>query len=138
MISDIVARRLKLKISPTHSGAHQVDRSKLKVLGSVCVNLQYKENEFTYDALVCKDVGEILLCWIPFLEQEIIPNPVDKCIEVRSQQVDKVVIDPDNILTQSQKSEFKKTLEKLKEVFSSMAGRYNGVLGNLNSQNYTE
>ena len=85
MISDIVARRLKLKISPTLSGAHQVDRSRLKVIGSVCVTLQYKKDEFVFDALVCRDIGDIMLCGNPFLEQGIIPNPVNKCIEVRSQ-----------------------------------------------------
>ena len=62
-----------------------MDKSKLKVLGSVCVTLHYKKNEFIYEALVCSDVGDIMLGGNPFLEQGIIPNPVDKCVEVRSQ-----------------------------------------------------
>ena len=43
VISD-VAKKLKLKISPTCSGANQLDKSKLKVLGSVCVTLYYMKN----------------------------------------------------------------------------------------------
>ena len=74
-----------MKESPTRFTAHQVDKTKLKVLGLVCVTLHYKKNEFTYEALVCRNIGEIMLGGNPFLEQGIIPNPVDKCIEVRSQ-----------------------------------------------------
>ena len=85
VISEIVAKKLNMKISPTRSSAHQVDKSKLQVLGSVSVTLHYKKNEFTYEALVCRNIGEIMLGGNPFLEQGIIPNPVDKCIEVRSQ-----------------------------------------------------
>ena len=49
-------------------------------------------------------------------------------------QVDKVVIDPDNVLSLSQKTNFKTILEDYKQVFSSKAGKYNGVLGNLNAR----
>lgn len=85
VVSDIRAKRLKLKISPTRSGANQVDRTRLKVLGSVYVTLNNKEETFLYDALVCADIGDIMICGNPLMAQGIIPNPVDKCIEVRSQ-----------------------------------------------------
>ena len=85
VISDIRAKRLRLKISPTRSGANQVDRTKLKVLGSVYVTLNNKDDTFVYDALVCTDIGDIMICGNPLMSQGIIPNPVDKCIEVRSQ-----------------------------------------------------
>ena len=85
VISDIRAKCLKLKISPTRSGANQVDKTRLKVLGSVYVTLNNKEDTFIYDALVCADIGDIMICGNPLMAQGIIPNPVDKCIEVRSQ-----------------------------------------------------
>ena len=85
VISDIRAKRLRLKISPTRSGANQVDRTKLKVLGSVYVTLNNKDDTFVYDALVCTDIGDIMICGNPLMSQGIIPNPVDNCIEVRSQ-----------------------------------------------------
>jgi hypothetical protein len=43
VVGDIRAKRLKLKISPTRSGANQVDRTRLKVLGSVYVTLTTKK-----------------------------------------------------------------------------------------------
>ena len=85
VISDIRVKRLNLTIMPTRSGANQIDRTQLKVLGSVNIDLKNKEDSFTYEALVCKDIGDIMLCGNPFMEQGIIPNPVDKCIEIRSQ-----------------------------------------------------
>ena len=85
MIGDIRAKRLNLTIVPTRSAANQVDRTQLKVLGSVKVVLRHQNNSFTYEALVCKDIGDLMLCGNPLMEQGIIPNPVDKCIEVRSQ-----------------------------------------------------
>jgi hypothetical protein len=42
-------------------------------------------------------------------------------------QVDKVVVDPDNILSEHQLKIIKLLLDEYKEVFSSKAGRYNGV-----------
>ena len=49
-------------------------------------------------------------------------------------QVDKVVVDPGNTLTDTQRQSVKAVLEEYKQVFSSRAGRYNGVLGNLNAR----
>ena len=85
VLSDIRAKYLGLQISPTRSGANQVDRTKLKVLGSVYVLLNNKDETFVYDALVCSDIGDLMICGNPLMAQGIIPNPVDKCIEVRSQ-----------------------------------------------------
>ena len=84
VISEIRAKYLNLTILPTISGAHQVDKTKLKALGSVYITLHYKNENFIFDALVCRDIGDIMICGNPLLKQGIIPNPVDNCIEVRS------------------------------------------------------
>lgn len=49
-------------------------------------------------------------------------------------RVDKVIVDPDNILSEVQRNAIKKILEEHTQVFSSKAGRYNGVLGNLSAR----
>ena len=84
VISEIRAKYLNLTILPTISGAHQVDKTKLKALGSVYITLHYKNENFIFDALVCQGIGDIMICGNPLMKQGIIPNPVDNCIEVRS------------------------------------------------------
>ena len=85
VISESRARHLSLKILPTISGAHQVDKSRLNVIGSVLVTLHYQNDSFEFDALVCREIGDLMICGNPVMSQGIIPNPVDKCIEIRSQ-----------------------------------------------------
>ena len=69
VISDIRAKRLNLTIVPTRSAANQVDRTQLKVLGSVSAVLKNKNDSFTFEALVCKDIGDLMLCGNPLMEQ---------------------------------------------------------------------
>ena len=83
VISDIRAKRLNLTIRPTRSRAH--NRSQLKGLVSVNIVLKNQDYSFTCEALVFKDIGDIMLCGNHLMEQGIIPNPVGKCIDIRSQ-----------------------------------------------------
>ena len=49
-------------------------------------------------------------------------------------QVEDVILDPDNLLSDPQRKLFKKVLYKFKDSFSSKLGRYNGVLGNMDAK----
>ena len=49
-------------------------------------------------------------------------------------QVDKVVLDPDNVLTDVQRAKAQSILKDHRLVFTSKAGKYNGVLGNLDAK----
>ena len=49
-------------------------------------------------------------------------------------QIDDIRLDPDNLLTECQRNEFKTVIVKFKDSFSSKLGRYNGALGNLDAK----
>merc|ERR1712237_176476 len=48
-------------------------------------------------------------------------------------QVDKVVLDPDNVLRHVKRAKAQSILKDHQLVFTSKAGKYNGVLGNLDA-----
>ena len=134
------------------------------------VTLHYQNDSFEFDALVCREIGDLMICGNPLMSQDIIPNPADKCIEIADIrllldqnseakiqrisgtlqnkvslypkpkptvsvcQVDKVVLDPDNVLTDVQRAKAQFILKDHRMVFTSKAGKYNGALGNLDTK----
>ena len=74
VISESRARHLNLKILPTISDAHHVDKSRLNVIGSVLVTLHYQNDSFEFDALVCHGIGDSMICGNPVMSQGIIKN----------------------------------------------------------------
>ena len=85
VIGDITCRRLGLTVLKTCSQAQQVDKSPLKSVGRIVITLENGGDSWTYDALVCKSIGDIIIAGNPFLEQGINPVTYKNTIEVASQ-----------------------------------------------------
>ena len=74
IISSSIVKRLNIKILETPSKASQVDKSLLKSIGRIVVPIINGEESWTYDALVCENVGDVIIGGNPLLDQGI--NPV--------------------------------------------------------------
>ena len=74
IISTSIAKRLNVKIQPTPSKASQVDKTPLKSVGKITISIYNGDEMWIYDALVCDNVGDIIIGGNPLLDQGI--NPV--------------------------------------------------------------
>ena len=74
IISTSIVKRLNVKIFQTPSRASQVDKSLLKSVGRIVIPIYNGNEVWTYDALVCDNVGDVIIGGNPLLDQGI--NPV--------------------------------------------------------------
>ena len=74
IISTSIVNRLKIKILQTSSKASQVDKSLLKSVGRITIPIYNGNEVWTFDALVCDNVGDVIIGGNPLLDQGI--NPV--------------------------------------------------------------
>ena len=74
IISASVVKKLNIKVQQTPSKASQVDKTLLKSVGKVVIPIYNGEEMWTYDALVCDNVGDVIIGGNPLLGQGI--NPV--------------------------------------------------------------
>ena len=74
IIGTSVVKRLNIKVLPTPSKASQVDKSLLKSVGRIVIPIYNGEETWTFDALVCDNVGDVIIGGNPLLDQGI--NPV--------------------------------------------------------------
>ena len=84
VISDTVANRLSIKILDTSSQAVQVDKSPLHSVGRVLINLCNGEDSWIFDALVCTNIGDVVIAGNPFLAQGINPITYKNITEIVS------------------------------------------------------
>ena len=82
VIGDVTCRKFGLKILQTCSQAQQVDKSPLKSVGKVLLQLENGNESWTFDGLVCAGIGDIILAGNPFLEQGINPVTYKNQIEI--------------------------------------------------------
>ena len=82
VIGDVTCRKFGLKILQTCSQAQQVDKSPLKSVGRVLLQLENGNESWTFDGLVCAGIGDIILAGNPFLEQGINPVTYKNQIEI--------------------------------------------------------
>ena len=74
IISSSIVKYLNIKILQTPSKASQVDKSLLKSVGRIVIPITNGDESWTFDALVCDNVGDVIIGGNPFLNQGI--NPV--------------------------------------------------------------
>ena len=74
IISSSIVKKLNIKILATPSKASQVDKSLLKSIGRIVIPISNGEESWTFDALVCDNVGDVIIGGNPLLDQGI--NPV--------------------------------------------------------------
>ena len=74
IISSSIVKKLNIKIFETPSKASQVDKSLLKSIGRIVIPISNGEETWKYDALVCDNVGDVIIGGNPLLDQGI--NPV--------------------------------------------------------------
>ena len=82
VIGVVTCKRLGLKIMQTTSQAQQVDKSPLKSVGRVVVQLENGDDSWVYDGLVCSGIGDIIIAGNPFLAQGINPVTYKNVIEI--------------------------------------------------------
>ena len=80
VISDTIAKRLSINILDTSSQAVQVDKSPLPSIGHILIDLFNGENSWLFDALVCTNIGDIVIVGNPFLAQGIYPITYGNCV----------------------------------------------------------
>ena len=86
IISDRVVKNLGLKIVKTSSGANQVDKMPLNVIGMITIPVAHGQFYWVYNALVCSGVGDVCIGGNPLLCQGITPLPSKRCIELEANQ----------------------------------------------------
>ena len=91
IISDRLDRDLGLKVVKTCSGANQVDKMPLNVIGMITIPVTHGQFCWVFNALVCSGVGDVCIGGNPLLCQGITPLPSKRCIELESDQ-EKVMI----------------------------------------------
>ena len=69
VISDTVVKRLAIDISKTSSQAVQTDKSPLRSVGRISIILSNGDDSWLFDALVCTDIGDVIIAGNPFLLQ---------------------------------------------------------------------
>ena len=74
IISSSIVKHLNVKILQTPSKASQVDKSLLKSVGKIVIPITNGEETWNFDALVCENVGDVIIGGNPLLDQGI--NPV--------------------------------------------------------------
>ena len=84
IISDRLVRDLGLKIVKTTSGANQVDKMPLNVIGMITIPVAHGQFYWVFNALVCSGVGDVCIGGNPLLCQGITPLPSKRCIELES------------------------------------------------------
>ena len=84
VIGDVTCKKLGLKIQQTSSQAQQVDKSPLKSIGKVVLNLENGQDSWLYDGLVCSGIGDIIIAGNPLLVQGINPVTYKNVIEIVS------------------------------------------------------
>ena len=84
VISDTVAKRLSINILDTSSQAVQVDKSPLRSVGRILINLCNGEDSWIFDALVCTNIGDVVIAGNPFLAQGINPITYKNITEIVS------------------------------------------------------
>ena len=86
IISDRVVKDLGLKIVKTTSGANQVDKMPLNVIGMITMPVTHGQFYWVFNALVCSGVGDVCIGGNPLLCQGITPLPSKRCIELEANQ----------------------------------------------------
>ena len=84
IVSDRVVKNLGLKIVKTSSGANQVDRMPLNVIGMITIPVAHGQFSWVFNALVCSGVGDVCIGGNPLLCQGITPLPSKRCIELEA------------------------------------------------------
>ena len=84
VISDIICKKLGLKIMQTSSQAQQVDKSPLKSIGRIFATFSNAEDSWGFDGLVCSGIGDVIIAGNPFLAQGINPVTNKNQIEIVS------------------------------------------------------
>ena len=74
VISDTVVKRLSMNMLETSSKAVQVDKSPLCSVGRISICLSNGGDSWLFDALVCTNIGDVVIAGNPFLAQGI--NPI--------------------------------------------------------------
>ena len=74
VISDTVVGRLSINILRTSSQAVQVDKSPLRSVGCISIMLTNGGDSWLFDAIVCTNIGDVVIAGNPFLAQGI--NPI--------------------------------------------------------------
>lgn len=86
IISDRIVKAVGLRIVRTVSGANQVDKMPLNVLGMITIPVTHGQFSWVFNALVCSGVGDVCIGGNPFLCQGITPLPSKRCILLESNQ----------------------------------------------------
>ena len=84
VISETFVKRLSINILKTTSQAVQVDKSPLRSVGRISISLSNGEDSWLFDALVCTDIGDIVIAGNPFLAQGINPITYKNITEIVS------------------------------------------------------
>ena len=84
VISDTVVKRLSMNIERTSSQAVQVDKSPLRSVGRISIILSNGDDSWLFDALVCTNIGEVVIAGNPFLAQGINPITYKNITEIVS------------------------------------------------------
>ena len=84
VISDTLVKRLSINILKTSSQAVQVDKSPLRSVGRISINVSNADDSWLFDALVCTDIGDVVIAGNPFLAQGINPITYKNITEIVS------------------------------------------------------
>ena len=84
VISDTVVKRLCINMLETSSKAVQVDKSPLRSVGRISISLSNGDDSWLFDALVCTDIGDVVIAGNPFLAQGINPITYKNITEIVS------------------------------------------------------
>ena len=84
VIGDVTVKRLGVKVLKTNSQAQQVDKSPLLSIGRISIPLSNADDTWNFEALVCSNIGDIIIAGNPFLEQGINPITYRNITEILS------------------------------------------------------